>query len=275
MMIKLIASDIDGTLLPEGHDALNPELFDVILQLKERGILFAAASGRQYSSMRRLFSPVANEMIFICENGSNVICRGYEMSSTVLDRRDAEELVRYMRSLEGCFLTVSTKESMYVEDQDEGFLRLLREGYHNDVRVVPDVLAEPIEIIKTSVYKPDGVKDIAERVIERWKGRLNTVVAGEPWIDFMDYRADKGNALKNIQEILHIRREETMAFGDNDNDIGMLRAAGESYAVANAKANVKQAARHLAEENIRDGVLKVLKGLLENWEEEQDAEIQQ
>ncbi len=273
-MIKLIASDIDGTLLPEGYDALNPELFDVILKLKKKGILFAAASGRQFASMRRLFLPVANEMIFICENGSNVICRGYEMSSTVLNRQDAEELVHYMRSLKGCFLTVSTKEFMYVEDQDAGFLRLLREGYHNDVRVVSDVLAEPIEIIKASVYKPDGVKDIAEGVIDHWKGRLNTVVAGVPWIDFMDYRADKGKALRNIQQVLHIQKEETMAFGDNDNDIGMLQTAGESYAVANAKENVKKAARHLADEHNRDGVLKVLKGLLEKLEEEENAGIQ-
>lgn len=273
-MIKLIASDIDGTLLPEGHDKLNPQLFDVILRLKEKGILFAAASGRQYSSMRRLFEPVANEMIFICENGSNVICRGYEMSSTVLNRKDAEELVRYMRSLKGCCLTASTKESMYVEDQDEDFLRLLRDGYHNDIRVVPDVLSEPIDIIKTSIYKKDGVKDIAEEVIRRWKGKFNTVVAGEPWIDFMDYQADKGNALKKIQETLHIQKEETMAFGDNDNDIGMIRAAGESYAVANAREGVKKAARHLADENIHDGVLKVLKGLLEKLEEKQDAGIQ-
>lgn len=273
-MIKLIASDIDGTLLVEGHDELNPEIFEVIRELKKRGVLFAAASGRQYQSVRQLFAPVANEIIFICENGSNVICREYEMSSTVLDRKNAEELIHYIRTLPDCYLTASTKEAMYVEDQEEDFLRLLREGYHNEIRVTPDVLAEDIEIIKISFYREAGVREIAPEVIEIWKDRFNTVVAGEPWIDFMDYGADKGKALESVQRLLHISREETMAFGDNYNDLGMLAAAGESYAVANARTAVREAAKHLAEENTRDGVLKVLKGLLEKMEEDGNAGIQ-
>lgn len=266
-MIKLIASDIDGTLLPEGHDNLNPELFDVILKLKEKGILFAAASGRQYNSIRQLFEPVANEMIFICENGANVVCRGYEMSSIVLNRKDAEELAAYIRSLPGCYLTASTKGPMYIEDDDESFKKLLTEGYHNDMRLVSDVLKENIGIIKMSLYKAEGVSRIAEEVTEKWKDRFNTVVAGEPWIDFTDFRSDKGNALKTIQGILHIEKEETMAFGDNHNDLGMMEAAGESYAVANARTAVRKAAKHIAEENTKDGVLKVLKKLLKELEE--------
>lgn len=273
-MIKLIASDIDGTLLAEGHDHLNPELFDVIRKLKEQGTVFAAASGRQYHSVRQLFAPIENEMIFICENGSNVICRGYEMSSTALNRKDAEDLIAYIRELPDCFLTASTKDAMYVEDQDEGFLRLLREGYHNKIRLVPDVLAEDIELIKISFYREAGVREIASGVTEAWKDRFHTVVAGEPWIDFMDYGADKGKALESVQRALHISREETMAFGDNYNDLGMLAVAGESYAVANARTAVRQAAKHLAEENTRDGVLKVLKGLLEKMEEKNNAGIQ-
>ena len=57
-MIKLVASDIDGTLLPEGTDQINPEMFEVIRELKKKDILFAAASGRHYSGMSRLFEPV-------------------------------------------------------------------------------------------------------------------------------------------------------------------------------------------------------------------------
>lgn len=77
-MIKLIASDIDGTLLQEESDRLDPEFYTVIPELKKRGILFAAASGRGYASISRLFAPVKDEMIFIADNGSNVVCRGYE-----------------------------------------------------------------------------------------------------------------------------------------------------------------------------------------------------
>ena len=65
-MIKLVASDLDGTLLLNGAQQLPEEIFPLIRELKKLGILFVAASGRQYPNMRRLFDPVADEMAFIC-----------------------------------------------------------------------------------------------------------------------------------------------------------------------------------------------------------------
>ena len=57
-MIKIVASDVDGTLVPDGTFEISPLIFDVIAQLKEKSIKFVAASGRQDASLKRLFSPV-------------------------------------------------------------------------------------------------------------------------------------------------------------------------------------------------------------------------
>ena len=62
-MIKLIASDIDGTLVPDGAGEINPEIYKEILRLRGKGIQFAAASGRQWVSIERLFEPI-KEKIF-------------------------------------------------------------------------------------------------------------------------------------------------------------------------------------------------------------------
>lgn len=263
-MIKLIASDIDGTLLVEGSDRINPELFSVILELKKKGVVFAAASGRQYYSILHVFEPVKDDIIFICENGSNVICRGQEMASTVLNRKDAEDLTRFIRSLKGCQLTASTKNEMYVEDEDSDFIKFLSEGYHNKMCRVKDILKEDIEIIKMSIFCKTGVADMVKDVSQKWKDRFHVVQAGDPWIDFMDYSADKGNALKTIQRQLNIKPSETMVFGDNYNDLGMIYAAEESYAVGNAQEAVKKAAKYLTKKNTEDGVLAVLKKLNED-----------
>lgn len=69
-MVKLIASDLDGTLLQNGARDVNPIVFDQIRTLKEHGIMFAAASGRQYLNLRRLFTPVQDDIAYIAENGS-------------------------------------------------------------------------------------------------------------------------------------------------------------------------------------------------------------
>ena len=150
-MIKLIASDVDGTLLEEGTPNLNPELFQVILKLKEKGVIFAAASGRQYESIREVFAPVENEMIFIADNGAYVVCRGREMESFFFDRSVLEETVAYVRKMKG-FLLVESPQVGYTDSQDEAFITMLREGYNMKIQQVEDVLKLDIPVVKVAVY---------------------------------------------------------------------------------------------------------------------------
>lgn len=261
-MIKLIATDIDGTLPQEGNDTINPEYYEVILKLKEKGVIFAAASGRQYPSIKNLFAPIEKDMIFIAENGAYVSCRGIDMETVVMERKVAEDIIKAIRKMPDCFATASAKDKMYIEDYDEEFLDLMINGYHNHMEIVEDVLKADIDIIKISIYRAKGVSPIAASVVEEWKDKIHVTVAGDIWIDFMDYRGDKGNALISIQEKLNILPEETMVFGDNFNDIGMLKNAGESYAIGNAREEVKKVAKYVADTNENDGVLQILKTLL-------------
>ena len=120
-MIKLIASDIDGTLLPEGTAQINPEIFQVIRKLKEKEILFAAASGRHYTSMSKLFEPVKNDIIFITENGAYVCCRGYDMLEQVVEWELVCQWVREVRQIPGASFTLDTKEGFYTESSDPEF----------------------------------------------------------------------------------------------------------------------------------------------------------
>ena len=71
--IKFIASDLDGTLLLNGAQKVSEELIPLIKRLNDEGIIFCAASGRQYPNLRRLFGEVADELMYICENGSVII----------------------------------------------------------------------------------------------------------------------------------------------------------------------------------------------------------
>lgn len=266
-MIKLVASDIDGTLLVEGTDGINPEIFEVIQGLKEKGVVFAAASGRQYCSMKKLFAPVKNDIMFIADNGSGIISRGSELFASIMDRALLEELVREIRNLKDCYIVISDRKGeCYLEQKNKELEDFLENGYHYDIHRVEDVLKAPIEITKCSIYKKQGILKLAPEYIEKYRGKLNVAIAGDIWLDFMNLDADKGKALKRIQDTLHILPEETMAFGDNMNDLGMLRMAGESYAVENAADAVKAEAKHIAGSHTEDGVLKVLKQLLESFE---------
>lgn len=263
MDIKLIATDIDGTLLPEGTDRLNPEIFDVVLKLKKQGTVFVGASGRQYHSMAHLFEPVKNDMIFIAENGAYVNCRGKDILECTIEREHVARLVRQLRNVPGGCITLNARDGFYVEHKDPKFLDLILNGYHNIVHQVEDVLAVDTEVIKVSLYMEKGIEREAQGFVSQWKDILNCAIAGDIWLDFMRRGVNKGNALRSIQKALSITPEETMAFGDNLNDMEMLSCAGQSYAVGNARAEVKAAAKYVTDTNVNDGVLKVLRTLLE------------
>lgn len=264
-MIKLIATDIDGTLISEGTDKINPELYDIVRELKTYGVVFAAASGREYDSIYRVFEPIKDDMIFVAQNGAFVMCRGVEISRKPIRRSVAEELIGVLRQRDDCQFQASAPEGIYLDYRDEYYLNVLTKGYKNNITFVDDVTKVDTDYVKISIFQKDGITEQMKRdmLVPRWQDRLQVVVSGTNWIDFMNPEVDKGNAVATIQKVLNIGVDETMAFGDNNNDIGMLRRAKYSYAVANASDNLKEVANYVAKAGPEDGVVCVLKRLLE------------
>ena len=243
-MIRLIASDVDGTLIKDSTPDLYPEMVAAIKKLKERGILFCAASGRQYESLRNVFREVADDIAYIAENGALIRYQNRNISVTPMKREHIVGIMEMLRPYYGeCETIVSTANGSLIESKNQEFLDLITYGYHNAFRRVEDVLAEEDEIIKIAVYQKGSIRKHGEGLfIPSWESRVKVCMAGEEWVDFMDKSVDKGEGLKLLQKNLGIKREETMAFGDNDNDIGMMLAAGVSYAVDTATEEVKRAA---------------------------------
>ncbi len=266
-MIRLIASDIDGTLIKDSTPDMYPEMIEAIRSLRQKEILFCAASGRQYASVRNVFHAVADEIAYIVENGAQILYQGKTISVTPMKREDIEGIMQMLRPYYGrCEVVVSTPEGSLVESTSQDFIDLLTYGYKNNFRLVEDVLKEDVQIIKIAIYQKGSIRELGESVlIPAWKDRVKTCMAGEEWVDFMDASVDKGNALAFLQKYLHIAKEETMAFGDNHNDIGMMLAAGQSYAVANAVEEVKEAAGNICPGYIDKGVYKIIKNLLEAY----------
>ncbi|MBO4373999.1 MAG: Cof-type HAD-IIB family hydrolase [Lachnospiraceae bacterium] len=258
-MIKLIASDVDGTLVKDSSAGIYPEIFPVIESLKKKGVIIAIASGRQYHSIANMFSPVKNDLIFIAENGAHIRCRETDIDVVKMKREDAEDIVRFLRGFPDTDIIVSCPGVSLIESKNEDFVNLIRYGYNNNVEVVDDVLDTPGDIIKVAVYRKGSIRETGEKaIIPRNEKICHCFMAGEEWVDFVDFKVDKGRALKSVMDFFHIKKEETAAFGDNGNDMTMLDVAGISFAVANAPEEVKQRALHICEGYEKRGVLKEL-----------------
>lgn len=260
-MIKLVASDIDGTLVPEGTNQLNADIYHVVQEMKKKGILFAVASGRHYSGMRFLFDAVWKDILFVTENGSCVLQNGETVSVTYIAPEAALALVKHLRAYKNAAVILSTPEKIYTESDNREFQKRLKD-LHIRLEVVPDLLPYCQKTNKIAVYREEGTEALEKELQEMFGSAMNIVRAGTFWIDCMDKKADKGIALQSIQQKWNITKEETMAFGDNCNDIGMIKQAQESYAVANAHPALKEAAKYEALSFREDGVLRVLENLL-------------
>lgn len=268
-MIKLIASDIDGTLILEGTHEFPKELGDVIDRLKAQGIMFVAASGRQYKSMYNLFKDKAEDIIFVSGNGSYVRCRDYDISEHRMPKDILERLIKEIRSMEKdgyCFMAES-KNTAYVEVDSEEFKDLLVKGYHYEITTVGDILKECDDVLKISLYHKTDIQAAADKMIPQWQGELKVLRSGTNWVDFMPQGVDKGSAIESIQQVMGISKEETVVFGDNTNDVGMFGKAKYSYAVENAAKEVQRQAAYIAESPEKQGVIQLLQQIADKLEQ--------
>lgn len=260
-MIKLIVSDIDGTLLEDGGHEINPEVLDVILKLRAKGMQFAAASGRQWSSIEQVFDPIKEKIFYLSDNGAYVGCYGRNLFLHTIERELIREMIRDIRA-EGLTVVLSGPDVAYVDRQDSEIYDWLVNGYKFRVEQVDDLLEVEDQFIKISAYQKTDIEEATRPLREKYGDRLKITISGDMWMDCMAVGVNKGEAVKLLQESLDISPEETMAFGDQLNDVEMLKQAYYSFAIGNARQEVKDICRFQADTNVRDGVLKVLKLLL-------------
>lgn len=259
--IKFIATDMDGTLL-DNEGRLPSDFLDLFYQLEQEGIIFAAASGRQYYSLTRIFSPIKDRMMFIAENGTLVMHQGKELYSCTIDRDSVHRIIEEARLIEGAYLVLCGKKSAYIETQDAEALEEIQKYYHR-CDYVNDLLAVEDQFIKIAICHFEGTQEnVYPSINEKFNTTHQVVVSAKIWLDIMNINASKGEAIKFLQETIGFSFEQTMSFGDYFNDVEMLQASYHSYAVENAHEDVKTFARFSAPSNAEEGVLQVIRDYL-------------
>jgi Cof subfamily protein (haloacid dehalogenase superfamily) len=255
--IRLIAVDMDGSLLDD-EKRIHDDFWPLLDQLADRGILLCPASGRQYATLRRQVG--RDELVYIAENGAYVVQHDTEISADGLDLATARDAVRTVRAATHLDLgtVLCGKRSAYVERVDRAFLEQAT-PYYAKLALVDDLLAVEDDILKVAVYDFRSAATGAGPLLQRF----DALVSGEHWVDVMSPTADKGHALRAVQDALGVTADQTMAFGDYFNDVGMLDAAHYSFAMDNAHPDVRSHARFVAPSNNHNGVVRTIRSVLD------------
>ena len=257
-MIRLIASDLDGTLLdPAGN--LPAGAFAAIRQLHNRGILFCAASGRQLSALTQMFAPVADEILFMAENGAIVAYRGEVLRCVTIPSADVSRALKSVAAIPHTRPLLCTPSCACYEEGEGEFLALVQASYVSNARRSLAQVAATDPVCKIAVFDELGPENNALHTLPDALPDLRVIQSGGQWLDISVREANKGSAMRFIRDRFALTREECAAFGDHMNDYEMLLECGHPYVTGNAYPPLKRRIGRAVCSNAEDGVVRAMR----------------
>ena len=258
-MIKLIASDLDGTLLPPQKD-LPEETFPLIERLYSLGVIFAPASGRQLPNLKKLFAPVLDKIAIIAENGGLVYYGGEIIYSNPTPSGGVLRALKIIRAEKDLYPVVSCADCAYYEDDFPRFVEILKKSYSSEKKVKNlDDVVKTNDTVKISIWDNLPAAEHGGVILPPKIEGLRTMISGRDWLDVSVLSANKGEALKALMARLNVTKEQCAAFGDHMNDYEMLVASGHPYVTANAYPPLKALIGEEIASNQDLGVIKKIK----------------
>ncbi|MCI1987122.1 MAG: sugar-phosphatase [Lactobacillus sp.] len=265
MNIRLIAIDMDGTLLNE-HSALTPATIAAVKEAKQRGIKIVLCSGRPLTGLRQFFAPlglVDDGDYAITYNGAMVqrADTGAILLQHSLDYQDFRQLMQLAADI-GVHAHAEDELNMYTANADISKYSV-RESFLVDMPLfyrLPDTFPADKHFAKVMFIDDPAVLSAAQTKIPQHFFDDYYFVHSEPYfLEALNKNASKGNAVMDLAQRLGYDRDAVMAIGDQANDLPMIEAAGLGVAMGNAIPAVKAAAQVQTATNTEDGVAKALR----------------
>ncbi|SHH51719.1 hypothetical protein SAMN02745199_1392 [Thermosipho atlanticus DSM 15807] len=264
-MIKLIVSDLDGTLLnDEKH--IPPRNINALKKAINKGIHVSIATGRNYFSAKKYIEELGLDVPIVLQNGA-FIYMPFEnkiLYESPLPSSIAKEIILLARKNKIDYILFSDfldKKDMYMDKRHEGGYKKYIEQNSWRLTYVDDVLKHIIKDVVAEVVligKEEKILKIKEIIEKKFPGKFslvkNSVNEGLAFFEFFGRGASKEEALSFLLNYFNVKPEETMFLGDNYNDVGVMKIVGFPVAMANAPEDVKSLARFISVSNNDGGV---------------------
>lgn len=277
-MIKLIASDMDGTLL-DSKMGISKDNASAIREAERLGIEFMVATGRAYTEARPALEEAGIDCAMITLNGAKVFDKyGNSLFTAGIEKATVHAILDLLDE-RGIYFEISTNDGVYSEKQEQrienfashiattmphltykvaiamasAHLALLDITYVKNIRAVID--QPTFEVLKIIAFSMDGPKALGPASIEINKlPDLVVTSSAQNNIEINHKNAQKGIAVAHVAKDRGIVAADVMTIGDNFNDVSMLDWAGVSFAMGNAELEVKDHAKYITSTNLENGV---------------------
>ena len=275
MDIRVIATDMDGTLLdPKGQLDL-PRLEKILDKLDQCDIRFVIATGNEIHRMRQLLGHLAERVVLVVANGARIFENNELIQAQTWDDAMVDRALGHFKGRE-------CQDQFVVTAMNGGFVKKGTVFTELDKFMTPEMIEKLYQrmqfvdefdsnlfggVLKMSmVVGEERSESVLQEINDLFDGHVRAVSSGYGCIDILQDGIHKAWGLEELLKRWNLKPEQIMAFGDSENDIEMLELAGISYAMENAEEAVKRVATKVAPANSQAGVYKVLENWLERGE---------
>ena len=275
MDIKVIATDMDGTLLDSRGQLDLPRLEKILNRLDQRGVRFVIATGNEVHRMRQLLGHLAERVVLVVANGARIFEHNKLLQAQTWDDAMVDRALGHFKGRECQDQFVVTgmnggfvKKGTIFTELDKFMTSEMIEKLYQRMHFVEEFDSSLFGgVLKMSMVVGEERSDaVLQEINDLFDGQIRAVSSGYGCIDILQTGIHKAWGLEELLKRWGLKSEQIMAFGDSENDIEMLKFAGISYAMENAEESVKEVATGVAPANSQAGVYQVLENWLEKGE---------
>lgn len=260
-MIKLVAIDMDDTLLRKDKSFDKARFEKVYRSLQKEGIILAIASGNPYPRLQEYMSFMEYRDIYFASDNGNYLVKGEELlAENELKHEELIDVVAYLETIGTFSIVFSDGKKTYSKWINSEYTDYIQ-SFNRHLNIIPhlDELQEK-KIVKVAVHselKLNDAKELVNQLMIRFPN-LTAVTSGGGWLDFYHRDGGKGSAIHTLQEKYQITHKETMVFGDSLNDASMVQYANYSIVMGNGDEELKEISNYEIGTNEDQAVLEIL-----------------
>lgn len=261
--IKLIATDIDGTILKYNFE-FNQEVKDCISKLTREGVKVVLVTGRMHYATKHIIEELGLDTPIVSYQGGLIKHKEETLYERHLNPKRAEEIIKWAKK-NNVHLNLYMNDELYVEKDNETVRKYMKQGIsHFNIKSFDKLKLDTINKIILIDYENADKVTLWNNYLKEKHSDLNIIKSTPYYCEICHYQAKKSDAVDFLREYWGLKKEEIMTIGDQNNDIELLNAGGIKVAMGNATEELKAVADYVTDTVNNNGFVKAVERFVYN-----------
>lgn len=255
-MIRLVCIDLDGTLLNSNKEITENTVISLNKAMKN-GVFIVLSTGRVMNAVKPYLSFFDSNVPLILSNGSIIVCDNLVIKERKISKRSFLAFSKIFKNTNESFIFWSN-DKLYSNIDNELTRKYEASSFtKKEVVTFDDLIKIKLDKI-ILISSKDKVLEYKRKAKFKLKKYLSFFTSRDEYLEFVMRGVSKKSAMKEVCKFLKVKRKNTLAIGDGENDLGMIKYSYFGVAMQNASDEIKKSAKYVTLSNDNEGVKKVI-----------------